>query len=357
MSELDIKRINLMMGNICNFRCRHCIQNGSVKSQEKIDIDESVINYIKHLASLRPNFMGKLTVCFWGGEPLIYFHTIKDVVKKLGDTVSYSIVTNGSLLNAVIIDFLNENNISLVLSNDGEDTEKVRGFNMLENDEFISLFKQVKNRAVDVCVSAYSQDYFKVWDYIERKLGKDITIYNEPLVVSWDMPKDMYAFDFEAYKETMNKVVENAYQGLLNKEITREYELIDNQVRRILRNIEGKEKRKVACSQMEYMISVDLSGNVYACHNGCDKLGTVDDSFESLQSSYYKLLLNKPLADCQMCPYVNLCGYGCLNSYESEGKSACCTMKKIFIDSCIDFVSKLSGVFEPVDLEDSYDCD
>lgn len=357
MSELDIRRINLMMGNQCNFRCRHCIQTGCVESQESKTVDKSVIKYIKHLAAIRPDFMEKLTICFWGGEPLIYMNVIKDMVEQLGDAVAYSIVTNGSLLDDKIVDFLNNNNISLVLSNDGKDTAKVRGINILDNDEFISLFKQVNNRAIDVCVSAYSQDYFKVWQYIEDKLGKGTIIYNEPLVVSWDMPKDMYAFDFDAYKKTMDKIVENAYQGLVNKEITREYVLIDRQVRRILRNMEGTEKHNVACSQMESMISIDLSGNVYACHNGCDRLGTVEDSFEQLQDNYYKVLANKPLNDCRACPYVNLCGYGCLNSNESVGKEACCTMKKIFIDACISFIGKLGGIFEPVDLEDTYDCD
>lgn len=59
-------------------------------------------------------------IAFFGGEPLLqYDNIIKPLITKFKDKFSWSITTNGTLLTEEIIDFLAENNVSILLSWDG----------------------------------------------------------------------------------------------------------------------------------------------------------------------------------------------------------------------------------------------
>lgn len=65
MSELNINRINIMMGSKCNFNCRHCIQTDAMNFENPNSIYEKVFMYIEHLANIRPGFKQKLLLMFW----------------------------------------------------------------------------------------------------------------------------------------------------------------------------------------------------------------------------------------------------------------------------------------------------
>lgn len=355
MSELDINRVNIMMGSKCNFNCRHCIQTDAMNFENPKTTYEQVFIYIEHLVNIRPSFKPKLTLMFWGGEPLCYMNIIDQFVHRLKDKVQYSIVTNGSLLTSQLVGYFNAHKFKVVLSNDGIYTDHVRPFNMLENDDFVRLFKKLDNKAIDACITAYNQDYYSLWGYIESKLGKDIWINHEMLECTWDMPEDLYDFDFDAYEKTMKSIIVDARKAVDNREANRPLMLIEDMVRRIAR-ITEKGEIGLRCSQMQSMISIDLAGNVYACHNGCGLLGTVNDEFEKLYTNFSLHFRKKDNSDCNACPYLAICGYGCLNSLPSKGKEACCKLKKIFFNACLDFVRSTEATFEEVDMEDSYDC-
>lgn len=62
----------------------------------------------------------KPTFTFFGGEPLLAFDTIiKPIILKYKKELNWSITTNGTLLTEEIIDFLADNNVSILLSFDG----------------------------------------------------------------------------------------------------------------------------------------------------------------------------------------------------------------------------------------------
>lgn len=68
----------------------------------------------------RNSDLPKLTLSFFGGEPLLEFDTIiKPLVLKYQNKLSYRITTNGTLLNANIIQFLKDNDFTVILSIDG----------------------------------------------------------------------------------------------------------------------------------------------------------------------------------------------------------------------------------------------
>jgi sulfatase maturation enzyme AslB (radical SAM superfamily) len=88
---------------------------------------------------------------FYGGEPLLSFKLIRQVVSLLGaenkkhnQTVHYSITTNGSLLTKEIIQFLDEHKFSVELSFDGlaQDVSRQKG----SEKKLIPIIKELLNQ-------------------------------------------------------------------------------------------------------------------------------------------------------------------------------------------------------------------
>lgn len=95
----------------CNYRCSYCFEGNNCQIKKgSLDFQTAccVIDKLPNGSQLR----------FFGGEPLLKFQLIKDLVKKYPQH-SYSLVTNGSLITRDIANFLSENKFSIGLSYDG----------------------------------------------------------------------------------------------------------------------------------------------------------------------------------------------------------------------------------------------
>ena len=356
MSEIDVNRINLMMGLRCNFHCRHCIQTDALELDDETRIKQSVFDYIHHLINIRPKSMGKISLYFWGGEPLMYMNIIKRVVNEFNDALSYKVITNGSLLTDELVNYFNKFKFTVALSNDGKNTEKVRRINVLENPKIVSLFKKIDNREIDAVVSAHNQNFYGLWEYLENKLGKDVRVSTEPLLYTWDMPRDLYDFDYEAYKEQMDKIVDTAFNKLLKREYSREYTVVERDVKKIIGIMEGKKsKYKYACRQMHDFINIDLNGNMYTCHNCGDIVGIAGDDWETMINKYDEIVSARDFSDCKKCPWLSICQYGCPNAKPSKGKKATCKIRAINYLAAIRFIKKLPTALERIDLSDEFE--
>lgn len=110
MKTCKDKTLVLKLGGQCNLHCKHC-------HCKRIDFkfNPDIIPYIKQ---------EKFThIRFSGGEPLMYWNIIYDVILNLGDNISYSIVSNGNLLTEDMQKFLQKHNVHFYISYDGEDNE------------------------------------------------------------------------------------------------------------------------------------------------------------------------------------------------------------------------------------------
>ncbi|MFA5932159.1 MAG: radical SAM protein [Candidatus Paceibacterota bacterium] len=100
----------------CNYECRYCFEGNSSQIKNNSLSFQKACNAIDKL----PNG-SKLR--FFGGEPLLEFDLIKDMVAKYPQHI-YSIVTNGSLVTSEIASFLAEHKFSVGLSYDGYGWQK-----------------------------------------------------------------------------------------------------------------------------------------------------------------------------------------------------------------------------------------
>lgn len=99
----------------CNLSCPYCFV-----SQHNSDMNLNTAFAAVDMALNNTPIGEKPEIVFFGGEPLLrYDEIIVPVVEKYKDQCSYSITTNGVLLNEDKVDFFLSNNVGVLLSFDG----------------------------------------------------------------------------------------------------------------------------------------------------------------------------------------------------------------------------------------------
>lgn len=126
MGDSPVKAMCLHVAHDCNLRCKYCFAStgdfGSKRSLLPIETAKKAIDFLLAHSGERTN----LEVDFFGGEPLMNFDVVKQVVgyarskeKQYHKNFRFTITTNGVLLNDEIIAYLNKEMYNVVLSLDG----------------------------------------------------------------------------------------------------------------------------------------------------------------------------------------------------------------------------------------------
>ena len=140
MSKSNIKSVYIKLGASCNLHCKYCHAESKV-----IHFNPEILPVLKGL-NLRQ-------VHFGGGEPLLYWDTIRKITEYLGKTIQYKIVTNGTLFTQEIVDFCNQYNFFFHISLDGihttRDTSKPICWDLIKQLRFcgtaVTFYKENSN--------------------------------------------------------------------------------------------------------------------------------------------------------------------------------------------------------------------
>lgn len=353
-SDFSFSKVYLMLGEACDFHCRHCLQHPSHNHFNKHP-SEKLIKYLQHLARLRPRnsmrIQPTLDIIFFGGEPLLYWNAIKEVVSQLTeDNITLSIVSNGSMLDKDKVKYLNEHKIHFALSHDGKYTDKVRDYNILEDQDFVDLFKQVESKSISTTLHAYNQDLYSLWNYLNNKVP-GINIGYNFLVLNWDMPEDIYSYDFSLWEKSMDMVIHNLFEAYKNttEDISNlpEAQLISPYIKRRFAYYRGKAKIP-ACEAYRNIINLDLDGNHFLCHNGFCKFSECSQSgakvAQEAQIHFGKLRVEskKP---CQGCEAHDICWEGCPFTKWSKMQEKQCHFMKIFAKKIHEFMDMVDNLY------------
>ncbi len=123
-----LKALCLNIAHDCNLACHYCFASkGNFGGERELMTLEVGIKAIEMLIQGSAN-RRHLEVDFFGGEPLLNFDVVKDLVyyirkreKETNKIFTLTVTTNATLLDDEKIQFLNENDILLVLSLDGRE--------------------------------------------------------------------------------------------------------------------------------------------------------------------------------------------------------------------------------------------
>ncbi len=132
MAQAPISTFLIKVTNECNFDCDHCyFRNQADKSYQKrpsIISDKIIDQFAARLSEyVETAQLDTVDIVFHGGEPLLlppelYKRTVSSIRRTLPSSCfpSFSVQSNGSLVNEKWIECLHENEISLAISIDGD---------------------------------------------------------------------------------------------------------------------------------------------------------------------------------------------------------------------------------------------
>ncbi len=121
-----VKALCLHIAHTCNLNCSYCFASQGKYSGERalmsFEVGKRALDFLVENSGSRKN----LEVDFFGGEPLMNFGVVKDLVayarsieKEKGKNFRFTLTTNGVLIDDDVIDFANRECSNVVLSLDG----------------------------------------------------------------------------------------------------------------------------------------------------------------------------------------------------------------------------------------------
>ena len=121
-----IKALCLHAAHTCNLKCSYCFASqGKYHGERAVmsyEVGKRALDFLIENSGTRRN----LEVDFFGGEPLMNWQVVKDLVayarsieKEKGKNFRFTLTTNGMLIDDDVIDFANREMSNVVLSLDG----------------------------------------------------------------------------------------------------------------------------------------------------------------------------------------------------------------------------------------------
>lgn len=122
----DVEHFIIEVTRNCNLRCSYCCYSGKYpehRVHENSSMSESEIDSLLDFVEVNRNKESKLTISFYGGEPLLNMSFVKTTLalskERFPEDTEYTISTNGILLSEENIRFAIANDIIMNVSIDG----------------------------------------------------------------------------------------------------------------------------------------------------------------------------------------------------------------------------------------------
>ena len=333
--ETVVKALCLHIAHDCNLACKYCFADeGEYKGDKgmmSFEVGKQALDFLIANSGNRRN----LEVDFFGGEPLMNFDVVKQLVrygreqeKIHNKNFRFTLTTNGVLLNDDIMDFINEEMANVVLSVDGRKeihdlmrpTRNGKGSYDLIMPKFQKLAESRKQKNYYVRGTFthnnldFAEDVLSLAD-----LGFE-QISVEPVVAQDDQDYAIRESDIpkicDEYDKLAKALIERKKNG---KELNFFHFMID------LSGGPCVAKRLSGCGSGTEYLAVTPWGDLYPCHQfvGQDEflLGNVFDGVKKTDiCDEFKLCNVYAKSKCKDCFARFYCSGGCAaNSYNFTG--------------------------------------
>lgn len=337
--RLPIKHLRLQVGLNCNYKCSFCIQkekNYSTKSPSDQQIEDT-IKLVDRITSNKPH------IELWGGEPLVYWKAVKKIIiglKEVRPDCHISMISNGTLINKQIIDFLVANRVELLFSHDGP-AYWLRGKDPLEDKGLKDLWLYTNEQyqkagigfALNVVISQYNCDLFELDKWFARHLP-NVPYRFEGCVIAHAPNSIPFT---QLNKEQKDKLVKSIYLAVLGPD-NRVVTALSHWLRHILRFLAYQlDTRKISgkCDAIKpHVLSLDFNGNILSCHNTDQVVGTIKDieSEFTIASEFKSWQLRE---ECKNCYCLLSCRGNCMRNSDELHKQGC-EVQKTFHSALMD---------------------
>ena len=340
-----VKHLRIQMGLNCNFHCKYCNQAPDRNAYKPVrqPYEVEVKNLIKKLID---NHIQTNRITLWGGEPLVYWKLMKLLVselKRIFPGVKISTISNGSLLNEKITDWLIENDINFTLSHDAY------SFNVYRDDKnplddpvimkclqrMIDVSEQAAKPnndlnfgfSINVVITPENCQLEKIDQYFTEKFGRPVNWHFESIV--------------KCDKTSVNvisKFDEQHMRALLQSMLVTGTSDPKGQfwsIRQSVSQLLGYLINRVDANRLPYscdvhrsnILAVDMNGVVLACHGSDPQtmaIGCIDDLPHTINT---KAIPWKDRKNCPSCPVLISCRSGCCITDDQDNEIMCTNLK------------------------------
>ena len=330
-----VKALCLHIAHDCNLACRYCFaEEGEYHGRRALmsfEVGKQALDFLIANSGNRRN----LEVDFFGGEPLMNWQVVKDLVKygreqekKHGKNFRFTLTTNGVLLDDEVMEFCNREMANVVLSIDGRK----------EVHDFMRPFRKGKG-SYDLIVPKFrkfaesrNQDKYYVRGTFTRHnldFAKDVLhladlgfkqISVEPVVA---LPEEEYALR----EEDIPQICEE-YDRLAAEMIKRHREGKEFNFFHFMIDLTGGPcvyKRLSGCGSGTEYLAVTPWGDFYPCHQFVGEeaflMGNVFDGLKASElQEEFKGCNVYAKEKCRNCFAKFYCSGGCAaNAYKFHG--------------------------------------
>lgn len=335
--------IFIMLGNSCNMNCKYCLQHPLVHEPLTKEINPEIFEFIKECTE--ENGERPVHLQFYGGEPLLYFDAIQKVVEKTkGMNCTYGIITNGRALTDTMVDFFNDYNIPVMISWDGPHVLQTRGFDSLDPRKPLRRRILRLNRlglSSVISSKAYPREVLEAMQGISNEYyslhGYQIMVNLDTIFDTGLPDKSLLDVDYDRVeKEMTDMAVLYLESKLSGKQNRREYtklsfmESLFYSLKNFYLDREGVWKGVTcSCGNGYTTLNMDLSGNLYPCHNTSVKAGNIHDGlFTYLNAIWKGDPTKKHKKKCLDCLAVAFCKGGCKLVSDKAREETYCKLKQ-----------------------------
>ncbi|MDF2537852.1 MAG: bacteriocin maturation radical enzyme [Herbinix sp.] len=331
--ERKLKRVCLQVTQNCNLRCAYCIYSDVNNSKQR---SHTAKNMSFETAKQAVDFLlehsvesDSVNVGFYGGEPLLAFNLIKDIViyaKEIfeGKDLSFNITSNCTLLRDDIIEFFVKHDIHLMVSIDGpaEIHDESRRFVADGSGSFAVILEKLKSIStkypdyvskMSVSMVMNPQNDYECINsiFVKYDIFKNIKNINAVTIDdAYSIEKTTFTDDFIEKQKYLTFLAFLGYFGRLedvyiSKIANQEILSLVNKINRMNRRFELPKTTSPGgpCLPGGARLFVDIDGNFYPCERVSEtsdimRIGSLSDGFD-----YNKVtaLLNVASTTSEVC--------------------------------------------------------
>ena len=293
--------------------CRHCSQTPIKNTfclQPDSVLPEKVILFLKKWLKVKSGAFSR--IYFWGGEPLLYWETIKRYILMFESRGifprQYRIFSNGMLLTKEIADFCNRHRILFTMSYDAPNPVAVR--NAVPSKENIDALLECKKRSVNFVFNALNDDPVRAFAMLEEIFPETIVDMGLINVLS-DIPKDIYTFREGQIERAIDALADDIIAG--NDPYGNRYNFF---VEKFVSDDLFRREHFTAspfppCAPGGISLSFKFDGSIVRCHNDSRVISSIDDTCEEMLEKHRRTWDELIPRKCFSCPVVSICRNRC----------------------------------------------
>lgn len=339
----------------CNLGCPYCYIANQDKFMTTEIFDKAWPEFIKLVDRSHCDPLGKFHLTFFGGEPLLNMPVIKHATKKCrsGEYAerlhALSIISNMTLINDEIADWLDENRVGISWSFDGISSNESRPVikNMGENKGYSSVFEMYNEKQHLI---RRLTKYSKTCKVMIFPGNVDAMTENFEFLVDFGIPCPDFSIvrddiwstdDLQHFRREVRRLADKQIE-YLSKGILAINGMFNLPLQDMLLGM-TKNKRPFGCFAGVSGSVMSVDGDFYPCARfGSKKVLPMKG--DEYNFSYFQHIFNPKTYDkCKGCDLYKVCNAGCTFSQIRNGNKpvdSICELFHMYYDETIRIVEK-----------------